>query len=152
LVGEGPTQDQLNFIGADGQGQAIRLAATVTGRLLHLTGGTSDPCCNYDRYTVNAWAHQLPWADFNGDGRVDSGDYAIWRQNFGATVTPGSDGDANGDGVVDAKDYTVWRDQLGETDGMSPLTTGPVPEPATIVLGATALVSFAFFGPRRLHR
>jgi hypothetical protein len=144
--------DNLFFLGADGQGQAIRLEATITGRLLHLTGGSSDPCCNYDRYGVDAWAHQLPWADFNGDGRVDASDYAMWQQNFGATVTPGTVGDANGDGVVNAEDYTIWRDQLGETDGMSSLTTGQVPEPGTIVLFGVAVVSFAIVGSRRLHR
>jgi hypothetical protein len=144
LKGTFTVPDDLFFFGADGQGQAIRLEATITGPLLHLTGGSSDPCCNYDLYSVDAWAHQLPWADFNGDGQVDAGDYATWWQSFGATVTPGGDGDANGDGIVDAADYTIWRDQLGQTDGMNSLTSGQVPEPGTLVTTLIAIACWAF--------
>jgi Dockerin type I domain len=140
LKGTFTVPDDLFFFGADGQGQAIRLEAKLAGPLLHLTGGSSDPCCNYDLYSVDAWAHQLPWADFNGDGQVDAGDYVTWQQSFGTTVTPASNGDANGDGIVDAMDYTIWRDQLGETDGMSSLTSGQVPEPGTLVTTLIAVV------------
>jgi hypothetical protein len=141
LNGTFTVPDDLFFLGADGQGQAFRLEAKITGPLVHLTGGSSDPCCHYDLYSVDAWAHQLPWADFDGNGQVDASDYATWRQNFGATVMAGSDGDANGDGVVDAEDYTMWRDQLGQSDGMSGLASGPVPEPATIRLLFTAMLA-----------
>ena len=103
LKGTFTVPDDLFFLGADGQGQAIRLEATIAGRLVHLTGGTSDPrCCDIFRYKVDAWAHQLPWADFNADDHVDAADLTIWRQNFGSSVAPGTSGDANGDGVVDA--------------------------------------------------
>jgi dockerin type I repeat protein len=149
LPGTFTVPDHLFFLGADGQGQAIILQATITGPLLHLTGGSSDPCCNYDLYSVNAWAHQLPWADFNSDGRVDASDYATWRQNLGATVTPASDGDANGDGVVDASDYVIWRAQSGQTDGMSSLTSGQVPESGTIVTTLIALVCCEALFPTR---
>jgi Dockerin type I domain len=140
LKGTFTVPDDLFFFGADGQGQALRLEAKIMGPLLHLTGGSSDPCCNYDLYSVDAWAHQLPWADFNGDGQVDAGDYATWRQNFGATVTPGGDGDANGDGIVDSVDYTFWRGQLGQSDGMSSLTSSQVPEPGSLVTILIAVV------------
>jgi hypothetical protein len=152
LKGTFTVPDDLFFLGADGQGQAFRLEAKITGPLVHLTGGSSDPCCHYDLYGVDAWAHQLPWADFNADGQVDASDYALWRQNFGAAVTPGSDGDANGDGVVDAEDYTIWRDQLGQTDGMSNLTSGQAPEPASSTLlsvGVVALLVMRSIGQRR---
>jgi hypothetical protein len=145
LNGTFTVPDNLFFFGADGQGQAIRLQATITGPLLHLTGGSSDPCCNYNLYTVDAWAHQLPWADFNGDGQVDTGDYATWRKSFGTIVTPGSDGDANGDGVVDGVDYTLWRNQSGQIDGMSSVTSGQVPEPSAIVMTLIAVVCFWSF-------
>jgi hypothetical protein len=141
--------NDLFFFGADGQGQAIRLEASVTGRLVHLTGGTSDPlCCDFFDYKVDAWAHQLPWADFNADGSVDAGDYAIWQQHFGSNVAAGADGDANGDGYVDATDYTVWRDQLGQSDAA--LGSAVVPEPETVVLLAIGLS--ALFWARFLSR
>jgi Dockerin type I domain/PEP-CTERM motif len=140
LDGEGPTLSELDFTGVDGQGQPIKLEATIAGPLLHLTGSNDPGCCDFFNYKVDAWAHQLPWSDFNGDGRVDASDYAMWRQNFGSTVIPGSDGDANGDGLVDAVDYTLWRDQLGETDGMSSLASGQVPEPGTLALSVIGSV------------
>lgn len=133
--------DDLFFLGSDGQGQAFRLEAKITGPLVHLTGGSSDPCCHYDLYSVDAWAHQLPWADFDGNGQVAADDYVMWRYNFGTAVAPGSDGDANGDGVVDGIDYTVWRHQLGQTDGTGSFSSGQVPEPATIRLLFTVLLA-----------
>jgi hypothetical protein len=144
----------LYFFGADGQGEAFRLEATITGRLLHLKGGTSDPCCNVDRYAVNAWAHQLPWADFDGNGLVEVADYTIWRQSFGRSVTDGGEGDANGDGIVDAADYTIWRNELSETDGMAAgLGSGAVPEPASMVLLVVSTLSVSItMGAGRARR
>jgi Dockerin type I domain len=138
--------DDLFFMGADGQGQAIRLEATINGRLLHLTGGTSDPlCCDFFRYKVDAWAHQLPWADFNADGSVDAADYSIWRQHYGSSVAVGADGDANGDGLVDATDYTAWRDELGQSD-VAVGGSAAVPEPGAIALLVVALATIGVAG------
>ena len=53
--------------------------------------------------------------DYDSSGTVDDADYAQWKSDFGATVTPGTGSDGNGDGVVDAADYTVWRDNFGAT-------------------------------------
>jgi Dockerin type I domain len=143
LMGTFSVPDDLFFLGADGQGQALRLEAKTTGRLLHLTGGTSDPlCCDFFRYKVDAWAHQLPWADFNGNGSVDAADYSIWQQNFGMNVAAGTNGDANGDGVVDATDYALWRSQLGQSDTSLGGSSAAVPEPGTLallILGAAPL-------------
>ena len=150
LFGTFTEPDDLFFFGADGQGQAIRLQATVTDRLLHLTGTSSDPCCQYDRFKVDAWAHQLPWADFNDNGHIDADDYSIWRQSFGSIVDPGTNGDANGDGYVDAIDYTVWRDQMGESDpGLT--SGGPVPEPTSLTLFAIVSVASTVVKTRRLR-
>ena len=38
-----------------------------------------------------------------------SGDYDVWRSNFGTTTTPAATGDLNGYGSVDAADYVIWR-------------------------------------------
>jgi hypothetical protein len=65
--------------------------------------------------------------DFNGDGFVDSADYAVWRDGLGATHSQadyhlwranfgqglGVPGDFNADGRVDAADFVVWRKGLG---------------------------------------
>jgi hypothetical protein len=44
--------------------------------------------------------------DYNGDGHIDTQDYAVWKADFG---TIGSQADGNGDGIVGAADYPVWR-------------------------------------------
>src|SRR5690606_9914703 len=52
--------------------------------------------------------------DFDLSGVVDTGDYQIWKSQFGQA---GSDlaADANGDGTVDLADFAVWRNHLGMT-------------------------------------
>jgi hypothetical protein len=53
-------------------------------------------------------------SDSNQDGIVDLRDYAVWRQNFGASTCRNA-ADANGDCHVDIRDYGVWRQQFGLT-------------------------------------
>jgi glucose/arabinose dehydrogenase len=56
--------------------------------------------------------------DFNGDSKVDAGDYVVWRKTFGITGQPayaGADGD--GDGSIDQDDYNVWRANFGKSLG-----------------------------------
>ncbi|MCI0334438.1 MAG: choice-of-anchor L domain-containing protein [Planctomycetes bacterium] len=47
--------------------------------------------------------------DYNGDGRVDTGDYVVWRKGFDAVppINPATfyDGDGNGNCIVDSTDY-----------------------------------------------
>jgi hypothetical protein len=82
--------------------------------------------------------------DYNSDGKVDAGDYAVWRKYVGTThVLPN---DPTG-GMIGPSQYTTWRSNFG-TGGPgagSGLGIGSaVPEPATFVLafvGAIGLVS-----------
>ena len=142
LTGTFNVPSQLQFSGVDGQGQAIKLDATLAGPLIHLVGANNPGCCDFFNYKIDAYAHILPWADFNLDGRVDGADLPIWRQHFGNSVTPGADGDANGDGIVDAEDYIAWRGQLGQSvDGAS--FAGVVPEPGTMTLLVSGLALLA---------
>ncbi|HEY4234058.1 MAG TPA: dockerin type I domain-containing protein [Lacipirellulaceae bacterium] len=152
LAATATSLDDLFFSGVEGQGQSIKLEATLSGRLLHLTGANDAGCCDFFNYQVDAWAHQLPWADFNSDGRVDTADLPIWRQSFGSSVAAGTNGDANGDGIVDAMDYTIWRDQIGQSEGIVSPQQAAVPEPAALILGAIALAAYAIAVGRRLHR
>jgi T5SS/PEP-CTERM-associated repeat protein len=83
--------------------------------------------------------------DYNSDGRVDAGDYIIWRKTFGQQGS-GLPADGNSNGEVDDGDYDFWRKRLGNT-----LSTGvggdagdaAVPEPggAIIILAALGLVN-----------
>ncbi len=54
--------------------------------------------------------------DFNADGVVDTLDNEAWRATYGATVDPYTLADGNGNGRIDAGDYTVWRDNFKSRD------------------------------------
>ncbi len=67
--------------------------------------------------------------DYNNDGVVDAADYAVWRDNLGASVTLPGD---TTPGEVTQDDYGVWAANYGST---SPSTNSfATPEPASIVL------------------
>ncbi|QDU56648.1 FG-GAP repeat protein [Aeoliella mucimassa] len=65
------------------------------------------------------WLNQLTltpeMAAFNGSGRVDLGDYTIWRDHLGATVERGTSGDADGNGIINRNDYEIWKALYGTT-------------------------------------
>jgi cyclophilin family peptidyl-prolyl cis-trans isomerase len=106
-------------------------------------------------------------ADYNHDGIVNAADYTVWRDTMGAHVTAFTGADGSGNGIIDQADYTVWKNNFGETSGGSSgsgsgaLGNGTaVPEPASVILAAAALVfsriqrargpseRFFAFGPR----
>lgn len=73
--------------------------------------------------------------DYNNDGAVNIADYTVWRNNLGATVTPGSGADGSANGVVDADDYAVWRLYFGATNGsLGALSGVAVPECSSLLL------------------
>lgn len=85
--------------------------------------------------------------DYNFDGVVDAGDYAVWKEHFGATGPfhiEGTNADGNRDGVVNLADYSVWRNQLGASGATSRSaaisSTTAVPEPTTRGLAVLTLV------------
>ena len=149
---------QLHFSGVDGQGQPIKLQATLAGRLLHLTGANDPTCCDFFHYKVDAYAHLTPYADFNFDGAVDAADFTVWRDHVGQlSGTTLIEGDADGDGDVDGDDYIAWQGDVGTVTDMSAFASAvggatAVPEPATWVLlvgiGAMAICSRRYWHPR----
>ena len=54
----------------------------------------------------------VPIGDGNSDQIVDSADYTVWANDFGANG-PGNSGDFDEDNKVDAADYTYWADNFG---------------------------------------
>jgi hypothetical protein len=60
---------------------------------------------------------ELAQGDYDRNGIVDTGDYAVWRANWLAGTSPAyfSNGDGNGNGVVDEGDYNIWWTNHGET-------------------------------------
>jgi len=72
---------------------------------------------------------------------VDAIDLALWRAGFG-TGTIHLLGDADGDHDVDAGDFLVWQRQISN-DSSAVGGSGAVPEPATSVLLALAVIQLA---------
>ncbi|WP_442483742.1 aspartyl protease family protein [Aeoliella sp. SH292] len=65
--------------------------------------------------------------DFNSDGKVDLGDYTVWRDNLG--------------GLYSASDYQLWKNNFGRSIGDGSISTATVPEPATWLVGLIAVAS-----------
>jgi GH25 family lysozyme M1 (1,4-beta-N-acetylmuramidase) len=89
--------------------------------------------------------------DFNRDGKVDAGDYTVWRNTNGQTVPIYSGADANGDAKVTVADYNLWRSHFGQGAAAAAgnsISEGAVPEPGATILIAWALAS-AILGIRR---
>ena len=61
--------------------------------------------------------------DFNGDGKVDSLDYATWREGLGGAYTTAH--------------YEMWRTGFGAANNPGQ-ASGGVPEPATLLLALVA--------------
>jgi hypothetical protein len=82
--------------------------------------------------TVLINPHAALAGDFNGDGVVDSADYAVWRKGFGTIYTQ--------------TDYDVWRAQVGRTPasgagtGLVQETTVPEPAPICLILIAASFL------------
>jgi len=83
----------------------------------------------------NTTLYSAPTGDFDLNGVVDTGDYAIWRQSYGQAGS-GLLADADRNNRVDAADYILWRNHLGESafllNGAS--VSASVPESPTTLL------------------
>lgn len=85
--------------------------------------------------------------DANHDNLVDGVDYTVWADHFLTSRQTWTTGDFTGDSKVDGADYTLWSDHFAPHTGLS---TAVVPEPATGVLAAIALL--VLFSTRLIRR
>ncbi len=101
---------------------------------------------------IAAYATVLLHGDFNADGKVDAGDYVIWRKTNGQAVVPYTQADDNGDGQVTIADYTAWRAAYAGTPGSGSDTLSDsytIPEPTSIILILFSLSPLIFSRIRR---
>jgi hypothetical protein len=70
-------------------------------------------------------------SDYNGDGRVDGQDLALWSENFGSSSATGM-GDGDQDNDVDGADFLQWQRQFWVGNQNAAAMT--VPEPSVCML------------------
>lgn len=85
----------------------IDLFAVTYGPWMYLHGDTTPPVgsADYFEYELRALARTRPWADMNGDDRVDAADYTLLRDGEAAS------------GVVRGPDHPTiadWQSQFGQ--------------------------------------
>jgi hypothetical protein len=83
--------------------------------------------------------------DFDADGAVTGRDFLVWQREIGDTGGQ-SPADANRDDVVDAADLAIWTEHYGQVYGVAQLAASAVPEPATALQFAAAMLAIAATG------
>jgi hypothetical protein len=115
------------------------------------------PAAPHESLAIAAYVTVLRHGDYNADGKVDAGDYVVWRKTQNSTVPAFTRADDTGDGLVNQLDYTAWRNVFTGTFGSG--SEGPVgsllarplsvPEPTTAALGLLSAAFVTFVGRRR---
>jgi hypothetical protein len=85
------------------------------------------------------WQPNPLTGDYNFDGEVDAGDFALWRNTRNSKIDFRADG--NGDGIVDDADRDIWRASFGRTLRVEALTGFDPGDVSTNDLLADALKS-----------
>ncbi len=85
--------------------------------------------------------------DFNDDSIVNLADYAVWRDNLGASA--GTLFNNTTGGTIGTAQYNLWKTNFGNSaSGTGAVSQATVPEPSAIVL----LASIAVLGLLRLRK
>ncbi len=118
--GNGPTLERINPLGDPG--------APTNSRASLASGGSPG---------TDGVSHEALAGDYDGNGKVEQADYAIWKSAFTISVAPFTSADGNGDGQIDVADYTVWRNHLGNSLGVAAVSLA-VEEPSELVVQSAA--------------
>jgi hypothetical protein len=68
----------------------------------------------------------------------------VWRDTLGESGS-GLAADGNGNSMIDSGDYVVWKANFGNHAGSGAGATAAVPEPATIVMLRVGLLAMCTF-------
>lgn len=92
----------------------------------------------YDLYVAST----VLAGDYNNDGVVNIADYAVWRDNVGATAGALVN-DVDG-GTIGAAQYATWKTNFGVAlSATASIAGSSVPEPATSLMLAVAAAMVA---------
>jgi parallel beta-helix repeat protein len=99
-------------------------------------------------FDVGAFEFGALAGDYNRDGKVDGGDYTVWRKTLGTAVSRYAGADGDGSGVIEQADYAKWRSGFGGAAGGAGATleNGAVPEPQSMSM--VVVVMWAICTPR----
>jgi hypothetical protein len=156
----------LQPVGTGGTPNALMQLIVTTNQVGNLQvsyqlefSSDSVPTALHKSLAIAAYATVLLHGDYNADGKVDAGDYIVWRRTRGQTVSPKySRADDDGDGFVTDADYAAWRSAFAGASGSgSSVTVGSalsgvtvVPEPATVIVGLLGATFIALLArPRK---
>ena len=136
-----PWESYYNPISDDGYGGEGQYFASIEGVMEMSQDDPVDPTYSfYQLLTVNSESFEfgIP-GDANGDGQVDGADVTILAANWQSADALWWDGDFNNDGKVDGSDVTILAGNWQV--GVEPSSASAVPEPGSLALVVTLLVS-----------
>lgn len=158
--------DVYGFRGETAEGSPLRLFAAVVGPWMYVKGASRARPDTADmfEYELRMVAHQRPFLDPNGDGRVDAADYVALRDQGGSSEALGGAGAVVGDSILldwqaqfgqEAPDFGSVDAMLGSmlaNEGAPVASSTPIPEPATLLLSFLAAGLFCGFSILRRSR
>jgi hypothetical protein len=105
--------------------------------------------------TVRIFGEPVPplAGDFNQNGRVDAGDYVVWRDRVAThEFMPNGTGEGLFEGRAVEGDYNFWRANFGRTSLPAAVQFVPhsVPEPTTRAGGLLLVSALVICSPRQL--
>ena len=81
-------------------------------------------------------------ADYNNNGKVDAGDYTVWRNHLGQSFQLQNEVSGITPGQVTAADFDAWKSRFGNSgSGSGGVGASAVPEPATWLMAALAAIA-----------
>jgi hypothetical protein len=129
-------------------------AGSTNGRLTQVTGltGTTYTTSNFDTFGGNSYSftRTAKGGDANLDGIIDGADYNAVQNAWQQAGKKWFEGNFNGDNIVDGADYNFVQNGWQSTYSVGPvspgagagggLTSGTVPEPASVALMGLAML------------